>query len=377
MPGLLPDVDPDGLLEYSVVFTDRSLNQMSQKFQRVMRDLSGVLKEVYRARSVALVPGGGSFGMEAVARQFATGRKVLVIRNGWFSFRWSQIFEMGHIPSEEVVLKARPVAAGRQQPFTPPPVDEVVNAIRTQRPELVFAPHVETASGIILPDDYLKAVADAVHEVGGLFVLDCVASGAIWVDMQATGVDMLISAPQKGWSASPCCALVMLSEAAQARVEATQSTSFACDLKKWLQIMQAYEQGGHAYHATMPSDALARFRDAMREAEAIGFAKVRGQQQELGERVRALLTSKGFKSVAAEGFEAPGVVVCYTTDASIKNGSKFAAKGLQIAAGVPLQCDEPADFQTFRLGLFGLDKLGNFERTVATLEQALDKVLAG
>jgi aspartate aminotransferase-like enzyme len=377
MSDLYPSIDPDGLIEYSVVYTDRSLNHMSQSFQGVMKDISSTLKQVYNAHAMAIVPGSGTYGMEAVARQLATGQKCLVLRNGWFSYRWTQIFEIGQIPSESIVLKARPVSQGSQAAYAPPRLADVLAVIALEKPQVVFAPHVETSSGMILPNDYLRAVADAVHAVGGLFVLDCIASGTLWVDMQACGIDVLISAPQKGWSASPCCALVMLSEAAQARVEATQSTSFACDLKKWLQIMQAYEQGGHAYHATMPSDALARFRDAMREAEAIGFAKVRGQQQELGERVRALLASKGFKSVAAEGFEAPGVVVCYTTDASIKNGSKFAAQGLQIAAGVPLQCDEPADFQTFRLGLFGLDKLGNIERTVATLEQALDKVLAG
>ncbi|MEK8081200.1 aminotransferase class V-fold PLP-dependent enzyme [Pseudomonas sp. XK-1] len=377
MSDLYPSIDPDGLIEYSVVYTDRSLNHMSQSFQGMMKDISSTLKQVYNAHAVAIVPGSGTFGMEAVARQLATGQKCLVIRNGWFSYRWTQIFEMGQIPSEAIVLKARPVAEGSQAAFAPPRLADVLAVIALEKPQVVFAPHVETSSGMILPDDYLRAVADAVHAVGGLFVLDCIASGTLWMDMQACGIDVLISAPQKGWSASPCCALVMLSEAAQARVEATQSTSFACDLKKWLQIMQAYEQGGHAYHATMPSDALARFRDAMFEAKTLGFAAVRNQQQELGDRVRALLASKGFKSVAAPGFEAPCVVVCYTTDASIKNGSKFAAQGLQIAAGVPLQCDEPADFQTFRLGLFGLDKLGNIQRTVATLELALDKVLAG
>lgn len=377
MSGLYPSVDPEGLLEYSVVYTDRSLNHMSQSFQGVMRDISSTLKKVYNAHAVAVVPGSGTFGMEAVARQLATGQKTLVIRNGWFSYRWTQIFEMGQIPAASTVLKARPVSDGPQAAFAPAPLEEVLATIAAEKSQVVFAPHVETASGMLLPDNYLRAVADAVHAVGGLFVLDCIASGTLWVDMQACGVDVLISAPQKGWSASPCCALVMLSAAAQARVEATQSSSFACDLKKWLQIMQAYEQGGHAYHATMPSDALARFRDAMQEAEANGFAKVCEQQRELGHRVRALLAAKGFKSVAAEGFEAPGVVVCYTDDAQIKNGSKFAAQGLQTAAGVPLQCDEPADFQTFRLGLFGLDKLGNVERTVATLEAALDKVLAG
>ena len=377
MSQICPDIDPDGLLEYSVVYTDRSLNHMSQSFQGVMRDISSTLKQVYNAHAVAVVPGSGTYGMEAVARQLATEQTCLVIRNGWFSYRWTQIFEMGRIPAEAHVLKARPVADGPQAAFAPAPLDEVLTTIAEQKPQVVFAPHVETSSGMILPDDYLRAVSDAVHAVGGLFVLDCIASGTLWVDMQACGIDVLISAPQKGWSASPCCALVMLSEAAQARVEATKSSSFACDLKKWLQIMQAYEQGGHAYHATMPSDALARFRDAMLEAKALGFDRVRQQQQELGDRVRALLTARGFKSVAAEGFEAPGVVVCYTDDGQIKTGAKFAAIGLQIAAGVPLQCDEPADFQTFRLGLFGLDKLGNIERTVATLEQALDKVQAG
>lgn len=376
MSGLYPSVDPEGLIEYSVVYTDRSLNHMSQSFQGVMRDISSTLKKVYNAHAVAVVPGSGTFGMEAVARQLATGQKTLVIRNGWFSYRWTQIFEMGQIPAGSTVLKARPVSEGPQAAFAPAPLDEVLATIAAEKPQVVFAPHVETASGMLLPNDYLRAVADAVHAVGGLFVLDCIASGTLWVDMQACGIDVLISAPQKGWSASPCCALVMFSEAAQARVEATQSSSFACDLKKWLQIMQAYEQGGHAYHATMPSDALARFRDAMQEAEANGFAKVCEQQRELGQRVRALMVSKGFKSVAAAGFEAPGVVVCYTDDAQIKSGSKFAALGLQTAAGVPLQCDEPADFQTFRLGLFGLDKLGNIERTVATLEAALDQVLA-
>lgn len=296
MSDLYPSIDPAGLIEYSVVYTDRSLNHMSQSFQGVMKDISSTLKDVYNANAVAIVPGSGTYGMEAVARQLATGQKCLVIRNGWFSYRWTQIFEMGQIPSESIVLKARPVAGGSQAAFTPPPLADVLATIAAEKPQVVFAPHVETSSGMILPDGYLRAVGDAVHAVGGLFVLDCIASGTLWVDMQACGIDVLISAPQKGWSASPCCALVMLSEAAQARVEATQSSSFACDLKKWLQIMQAYEQGGHAYHATMPSDALARFRDAMHEAAAIGFAKVREQQQELGDRVRALLTAKAARA---------------------------------------------------------------------------------
>lgn len=366
-----PHVDPDGLLEYSVVFTDRALNHMSQTFQQVMREISATLKQVYNAHALALVPGGGTFGMEAVARQLATAQKVLVIRNGWFSYRWSQIFAMGNIPSQEIVLKARQQGSGAQAPFAPPPVDEVVATIRKEKPALVFAPHVETASGIILPDDYLRAVAAAVHEVGGLFVLDCIASGTIWVDMQQCGVDVLISAPQKGWSASPCSALVLFSEAGLARVQATQSTSFACDLKKWREIMQAYENGGHAYHATLPTDAIKAFHASMLEAKATGFELLRDRQWELGNRVRALLAEQGFPSVAADGFGAPGVVVSYTTDPDIHSGKKFIAQGLQAAAGVPLACDEPADYRTFRIGLFGLDKWLNLEQTVAHLQRAL------
>ncbi len=374
MPSLLPNVDPEGLLEYSVVFTDRSLNHMSQTFQGAMREISGILKRAYKANAAIVVPGGGTYGMEAVARQFAGGKKCLVIRNGWFSYRWSQIFEMGKIPSQEIVLKARRIGEGKQAPFAPPPIAEVVAAIKEQKPDLVFAPHVETAAGIILPDAYLRAVADAVHAVGGLFVLDCVASGTIWVDMAANGIDILISAPQKGWSSSPCCALVMLGVEARARIADTQSSSFACDLKKWLQIMEAYENGGHAYHATLPTDSLIRLRDAMKETEAYGFEKVHAEQQELGDKVRTLLAKKGFKSVAAEGYQAPGVVVSYTDDAGIQNGKKFLGLGLQTAAGVPLQCDEPADFQSFRIGLFGLDKLHNVERTVGNLERALSQM---
>lgn len=366
-----PNVDPEGLLEFSVVFTDRSLNHMSQAFQRVMNDISATLRRVYNADSVAVVPGGGTFGMESVARQFATGKKCLVIRNGFFSYRWSQIFEMGGIPAEETVLKARPVEDGPQQPFAPAPVHEVVAAIREKKPDVVFAPHVETASGILLPDRYLKEVAEAVHEVGGLFVLDCIASGALWVDMKKTGVDVLISAPQKGWSSSPCAALVMLSELALERLENTQSTSFAADLKKWLNIMRAYENGGHAYHATMPTDALYRFRNAMSETVAEGLEKLRELQWDLGARVRALMKEKGFQSVAAEGFEAPGVVVCYTDDDGIHSGKTFVANGIQTAAGVPLMCDEPEGFKTFRVGLFGLDKWNGVDNAVRNLETVL------
>ncbi len=374
MPGLLPNIDPDGLLEFSVVYTDRALNHMSQRFQGVMKDISSILKEVYHAPSVALVPGSGTFGMEAVARQFATGKKTLVIRNGWFSYRWTQIFDMGRISSESIVLKARRVGGDKQAPWIPCPVDEVVASIRANKPGVVFAPHVETAAGMMLPDSYLKAVADAVHEVGGLFVLDCIASGAMWVNMESTGVDVLVSAPQKGWSGSPCCAMVMLSSRARAAIDDTTSTSFACDLKKWLQIMEAYEGGGHAYHATMPTDALMRLREVMQETRAYGFDRVKAEQVLLGAKVRTLFERRGIKSVAAEGFQAPGVVVSYTTDADIQNSKKFLTLGLQTAAGVPLQCDEPADFSTFRVGLFGLEKLHNADRSVAHLAAALDAI---
>ena len=377
MPGLLPQIDPDGLLEFSVVYTDRALNHMSQRFQGVMKDISAILKEVYHAKSAVLVPGSGTFGMEAVARQFATDKNVLVIRNGWFSYRWTQIFDMGRIPAQSTVLKARRVGTDKQAPWIPCQVEDVVATILRDRPDVVFAPHVETSAGMILPDDYLRAVSEAIHAVGGLMVLDCIASGAMWVDMEATGVDVLVSAPQKGWSGSPCCAMVMLSARARAAIDATTSSSFACDLKKWLQIMETYEGGGHAYHATMPTDALIGLREVMQETQAYGFEKVRAEQAELGRRVRELFESRGIRSVAADGFKAPGVVVSYTEDAGIQNSKKFLAAGLQTAAGVPLQCDEPADFSTFRVGLFGLEKLHNADRTVEQLAQALNRIAVG
>ena len=375
MTALYPDIDPDGLLEYSVVYTDRALNHMSRTFQGVMKEISRVLKTVYHAQSAIVVPGSGTFGMEAVARQFATGKKCLVIRNGWFSYRWTQIFEMGNIPSEASVLKARQVGdGGTRAAFAPPPIAEVVAAINAQKPDVVFAPHVETSAGMILPADYLTAVGAAVRETGGLFVLDCIASGTMWVDMAACNVDVLVSAPQKGWSSSPCAGLVMLGARARERIDGTTSSSYACDLKKWLQIMETYEGGAHAYHATMPTDGLRRLCEMMGEAEAIGFDRLRDAQIAIGAGVRAALEGKGFRSVAAPGFQAPCVVVSYTDDAEIQNGKKFMAQGLQIAAGVPLQVDEPADFKTFRIGLFGLDKLRNVERTIASFAQALDKV---
>lgn len=368
-------VDPNGLDEFSVVFTDRSLNHMSQNFQQVMRDISSLLKDVYQADAVALVPGGGTYGMEAVARQFAKDAKTLVVRNGWFSYRWSQIFETAGFAAQGTVMKARPAGNAVDAPFSPAPIEDVVAKIHEEKPQVVFAPHVETSAGVILPDDYIKAMAEAAHSVGALMVLDCIASGCVWVNMRQLGVDVLCSAPQKGWSASPSAGLVMMSDRAVARMAETTSDSFALDLKKWRDIMVAYENGGHAYHATLPTDALRAFRDTMVETKAYGFERLRDAQWELGTGVRQMLRDKGQKLLAAEGFGAPGVVVSYTRDPAIQNGSKFVAEGMQIAAGVPLACDEPEGFMTFRLGLFGLDKLYDVQGTLTRLEGVLEKVL--
>lgn len=374
MPGLLPDVDPDGLLEFSVVYTDRAVNHMSQKFQRTMQDISRILKSVYHGRSAVIVPGSGTYGMESVARQFAAGKRCLVVRNGLFSFRWSQILETGSITDKITVLKAERRSEVPQSPFAPFPVQKAAESVRAEKSELVFLPHVETASGMILPDSYISAMAEAVHSVGGLLVLDCVASGAIWVDMEKLGVDILVTAPQKGWSGPPCCAMVLLSDLARTRIDSTASSSFSCDLKKWLEIMETYEKGGHAYHATPPTDSLVALAKVMREMESFGFEKAKAAQADLGRRARLLLASKGFGSVAAPGFEAPGVVVCYTSDPDIQSGKKFKELGVQIAAGVPLKIDEPADYRSFRLGLFGLDKLKDVEGTLARLEGILDRL---
>jgi len=374
MPGLLPHVDPDGLLEFSVVYTDRSLNHMSEAFKGVITDISKILKEVYNAKSALVVPGSGTYGMEAAARQFATGRKCAVIRNGWFSYRWTQIFEMGGISDDLHVIQGRQLASEFEGSYAPPPIDEVVAWIRKEKPAVVFAPHVETSAGLILPPEYLRAVGEAVESVDGLFVLDCIASGAMWVDMVASKVDVLISAPQKGWSSSPCCALIAMSERARQKIDATQSTSYSCDLKKWLQIMETYEKGAHIYHTTMPTDSLRVLRDVMKETQAAGFANLKKNQEDLGLKVRALLEAKGFKSVAAPGFQAPCVVVSYTKDPDIQNGKKFMALGMQTAAGVPLQVGERDDFRTFRIGLFGLEKLLNIDRALGHLSSAFDRL---
>jgi aspartate aminotransferase-like enzyme len=376
MNALYDHVDPDGLREFSVVYTDRALNHMSGNFQTVMRDISANLRTVYHASQTVLVPGSGSFAMEAVARQFANDQHCLILRNGWFSYRWSQILDAGSIAASTSVLKASRVAGSNTDAFAPFDIEQAVARIEQEKPAVVFAPHVETSAGMILPDDYITALADAVHAHGGLFVLDCIASGTIWVDMQATGVDVLISAPQKGWSGPPCCGIAMLGPRAVDALEQTESSSFACDLKKWSQIMQAYETGGHAYHATMPTESLRVFRDVMLETREFGFDLACQRQRELGRRVRALLAEFGFQSVAAAGFEAPGVIVSYTTDPAIRNGALFAEAGIQIAAGVPLMCDEGEDFSTFRIGLFGLDKLVDVDQTVAILRRGLERVAA-
>ena len=371
---LLKNIDPEGLFEYSVVFTDRSLNHMSQNFQSVMRSLSAKLRQVYGSEGVALIPGGGTFGMEAIARQFANDQNVLVIRNGWFSFRWSQIFSKGNITSDVTVLSASPTFDNFQAPFKPMVLEDIISKIRENKPAVVFAPHVETSAGIMLPDEYLKGIANAVHAHGGIFVLDCVASGSAWVDMKSTGVDVLLTAPQKGWSSSPCAAVVMLSKNAIDVMENTESSSFSCDLKKWFGIMNAYENNGHAYHATMPTDSLVKFENTVKETEEFGFENAREQQNYIGSAIRELLEGKGFKSVAADGFKATSVIVSYTENDAFQNGKIFAENGMQIAAGVPLECGEGSDFKTFRLGLFGLDKLKDPDRTILNFKDVLDRI---
>lgn len=376
MTALLTNIDPDGLAEFSVVYTDRALNHMSKAFQQVMNDLSSNLKSVYNADAVAIIPGAGTYGMEAVAAQLARNEDSLIIRNGWFSYRWTQILEKNNIGKKTTVLTAdRTDDSDAPKPFAPVDIDTAVAQIKEHKPGIVFAPHVETSAGIILPNDYIKALSEAVHSVGGLLVIDCIASGCVWLDMKELGIDVLVSAPQKGWSSTPCAGLVMLSEKAIAQVENTESNSFSLDLKQWLTVMRAYENGGHAYHATMPTDSLRQFRDTIFEAKEIGFDKLSDAQWELGNKIRDLLESRGIESVAAEGFKAPGVVVSYTDRDDMHKGSAFAERGMQIAAGVPLKCGEPDSFKTFRLGLFGFDKLKDVDGTVERFKNTFEQVV--
>ena len=374
MSSLYPDIDPEGLLEYSVVFTDRSVNSMSQQFQSVMRGLHEELTSVYNASSCVLVPGGGSYAMEAVARQFARNEKVLVVRNGWFSYRWTQIFDQGVAPAHAEIVCARPDTPEADQQFSPAPIEDICAAITANRPSVVVAPHVETSAGLLMPDEFIAQIASTAHEVGAIFVLDCVASGALWVDMGALGVDVLISAPQKGWTSTPCAGVVMLSDAALARMEDTESDSFVLNLKKWHQIMGAYLGGGHAYHATMPTDGISQFYQAVLEIKKFGYANAKKAQIELGTKLRGIMEQRGFKSLTADGFKSPTVIVSHTDRDDMKSGAAFAAQGVQIAAGVPLECGESDQFKTFRIGLFGLDKLANIERTISVFTEKLDSV---
>lgn len=362
------------LKEFSVVYTDRSLNHMSDEFVDIMKDISRVLKKAYNADSSVIVPGSGTFGMEAVARQFASDKNTLIIRNGWFSFRWTQILDMANIAGVNKVISGQSVTGQFQGTYTPPDINTVVEYINENKPNVVFAPHVETSCGMILPDDYLAQIGAACIANGALFVLDCIASGAAWVDMKALNIDVVITAPQKGWSSAPCCALIAMSKRARETLDKTSSSSYSMDVLKWTQIMETYEKGSFIYHTTMPTNALKELRDTMLETESLGFDNLKNNQFELGSRVRELLASRGYPSVAEAGFHAPGVVVCYTTDKDIQSGKKFRELGYQTAAGVPLQVGERDDFQTFRIGLFGIDKLLNVNLTVATLTEAFDQL---
>jgi len=368
---------PSPLQEFSVVYTDRALNHMSEPFKKAMNNISDTLKQVYNCKHAVVIPGSGTYAMEAVARQFATGKKAVVIRNGYFSYRWTQIFEACGIPTDHVVLRAKPINPGAptdQLQFAPHPIEDVVETILREKPGVVFAPHVETSVGMILPDEYIAKMAEAVHSVGGLLVLDCIASGTVWVDMQKLGIDALISAPQKGWTGPSCAGLVMLSERGADVARASRGSSFVCDLRKWLELMDSYEAGGFMYHATMPTDALVTFRDVMLETKQFGFAQAADSAWELGGLVRKMMCEeKGLVSVAAPGFEAPGVVVVHTSDAAIPG--KFIKAGTQIAAGVPFMIGEPSDTKTFRIGLFGLDKIKDPTKTASILNAALEQAV--
>ena len=428
---------PSPLQEFSVVYTDRALNHMSEPFKKAMLEIGDTLKEVYNCDHAVIIPGSGTYAMEAAARQFATGKKAIVLRNGFFSYRWTQIFESCGIPTDHLVLKAQAVDDSPKPQFAPHPVDQVVETIMKEKPAVLFAPHVETSTGMILPDDYIKKVADAMHSVGGIMVLDCIASGTVWVDMKKLGVDALISAPQKGcasrpqfgaqfpaqlfacltpslhpspprrWTGPSCAGLVMMNERAADVARATRSSSFVCDLRKWLELMESYEAGGFMYHATMPTDALVTFRDVMMETRDFGFDNANDAAWDLGRKVHSMMCEeKGLTRVAAPGYQAAGVIVVHTEDAQVAGAppslplpppprtrtspllsshhhllpplqvaGKFIQAGTQIAAGVPFMIGEPADTKTFRIGLFGLDKLKDTDKTVKTLRDSLEKAV--
>lgn len=386
--------DANGRREFSVVYTDRSLNHMSDKFLGAMKDLHRSITTAFNARQLVVVPGSGTYAMEAVARQFVPhDGTAMVLRNGLFGHRWIQILEQGPcVATKPVVvsaLKSEAKAADKQGgaaagaaaaiplcQFQPAPLNTVLERIAATKPKVVFASHVDTSCGVMLPDDYIRQVADAVHAVGGILVLDCIASGMLCPDTKALNVDVVVSAPQKAWTASPCCGLVLLNEGAEALLQSTNSSSFALDLKKWSGIMQNAVGGVPAYHCTMPTDALAGFRDVVvNELEPIGIKELERRQRELGARTRAMMKSKGFVSVAADGFGAPGVVVVHAPTEDFKSGKVFKEQNVQIAPGVPLFLEEGADYKSFRIGLFGLDKLANVDATVDSLSQIFDAVL--
>ena len=365
--------DPAGLKEYSVVYTDRALNHMSTKYCDVAKEVSSTLNEVYNSHRAVMLPGSGTYGMEATARALATDKKVLVLRNGYFSYRWTDIFDQTGIPSDVTVLKGSPVGASSRPQFTPHPLEDVLATIRREKPAVVFAPHVETSTGIKLPDEYVAEVGAAVQEHGGHFVLDCIASGTYWTDMKALNVDVVITAPQKGWTGPACVGLTMLSERATEAVRASKPKSMVLNLSKWLDVAESYDNGGFMYYTTMPTDAITLFRDVAAETKEYGFAKAKEDFILLGQEVRDMMASKGFTTVAADGYHAPGVVVAYTDDPNMF--PKFKSQGFQVAAGVPFMIDEPTGNHTFRIGLFGIDKLYNRARTVSRLAEGIDAVV--
>jgi len=394
-------VQASELKEYSVIYTDRAKNLMAGSFSQAMTDISTELCSVYNAHKCVMIPGSGTYAMEAVAGQFARHKHeadyspCMVIRNGYFSFRWSDIWSFVYPPAcarspELIVLKAQPTnnEPDNKPQFAPPALEDVVAEIKAKKPCVVFAPHIETSAGIVLSDDYVRSLAAATHDAcpDAIFVLDCIASGNRWTDMQALGVDVLITAPQKGWTGPACVGIAMMGERA-CEIMAKQNAvspkghSFSCNLAKWAGVADAYAQpGGFMYHTTLPTDSLMVFRDVIMETKEFGYEQCEERMCQLGDGIRNVLESRGFKSVAAPECAAPTVVVSYNRqdeDAAILG--KLKGEGIQVAGGVPLKIDEPWDGfaapPTFRLGLFGLDKLKNVDHTVAVFEGALDKVM--